>query len=319
MRTFFTQDPRPDSRPGLVWKEKSIEVLRSHGIDLYREICCAFGTDTYFARYVQNLRAGGVCLEAALTSEWFRSLHEIPLHVCILPDAKFFHFGTTRQLVASGIAVLKEDSGRLARTTLILNSEIRGEVKGHHAWIDGCSVDATLVLEGLNVVVGADISEPLTLPKGACFDMSMGISREGVPVWFLRFYDIDDSFKHSAEAGGTLCGIPLGQWLEDMGGAVSDIWSPDVPSRERTLWNARVFPALKEHQEFREWLWLLHAESPTTEQKTRFWTAERYSSSEIAVRVDHTQFLARRSAMRSTGIRHDNGHAIHAGTNCRMS
>jgi hypothetical protein len=137
----------------------------------------------------------------------------------------------------------------------------------------------------------------------------MGISREGVSVWFLQFYHIDDSFKHSADAGGTFCGIPLGQWLEYMGGAVSDIWSSDVPLRERTLWNARVFPALKEHQEFREWLWLLHADSATTEQKTRFWTAERYSSSEIAVRVDQSQFLARRSAIRSAGIRHRNGRA----------
>jgi len=73
----------------------------------------------------------------------------------------------------------------------------------------------------------------------------------------------------------------------------------DVPSHERTLWNARVFPALKERQELREWLWLLDVGSATAEQKGRFWAADRYSSSEIAVRVDQSQFHARRDALRS--------------------
>lgn len=317
LRAFFTLAPRPEGEPGLVWKQKSLEIVRSHGVDFYREICCAMGTDTMFVQYVQNLRAGGAYFEAVLTAEWFRSLHDIPLHVSILPCAKFLHFGTTRQLITSGVSLLKQDAGKAARTTLILNSDIQGEVVGNHAWIEGCSVDTRLVLEGWNVLVGADISEPLTLSKGACFDMSMGINRDGEKVWFLRCYDVDDSFKQTADTGGTFCGILLRQWLHEMGGVVSDIWAVEVPPQERTLWNARVFPALKEHREFREWWWLFHAGSATTEQKSRFWAADRYSSSEIAVRVDQLQFHARRNTMRSRARHADDGGPIPVGTNCR--
>jgi len=303
MGTFLTRGLRPDGELGLVWKEKSLEVLLSHGIDLYREIFCALGKGPQFGarfvQYVRNLRAGGAHLDAALTSEWFRTLHEIPLRVCVLSESKFLHFGTTRQLVTSGIALDEEDSGTPAKTTLILNSEVQGDVVGNSSWIEGCSIDSTLVVEGFNVVVGADITEPLTLARGACFDLSMGVSREGAAVWFLRCYDIDDSFKHSADAGGTFCGLPLDRWLKNMGAVASDIWAPDVPSHERTLWNARVFLALEEHQEFREWLWLFDVGSATAEQKSSFWAADRYSSSEIAVRVDQSQFHARRDALRS--------------------
>jgi hypothetical protein len=99
-----------------------------------------------------------------------------------------------------------------------------------------------------------------------------------------------------------------------MGVVASDIWSAEVPERERTLWNARVFPALPEHQEFREWLWLLNFESATKEQKVRFLDADRYSSSEIALRVDQSEFYSRRSKIRLSAMRHDKLKPIQAQT-----
>ena len=298
MRTFFRESP--DDPSGLAWNEKFVGILLDHGIDLYREICCALGSETSFVQYVQSLRAGGLDLEACITSEWFRSLHEIPLNVSILPDAKFLHFGTTRQLITSGIALLKEDTGKPGRTTLILNSVVQAEVKANHALIEACSVEAPLRLEGNNVVVGADIAHPLALSKGTCFDLCLGTNRDGGAVWFFRCYGIDDSFKLPVEDGATFCGKLLCQWLQDMGGAESDVW-PSGISRERTLWHARVFPAFGEHQQFREWLWLFHPALATDEQKMRFWATDRYSSAEIALRVDQAYFQTRRDELRSRG------------------
>lgn len=306
MRAFFAQGSQEHGEPALVWKTEVRDALFSNGIDLYREICCALGTDTTFEQYLDSVRASGSTLDRPFLAEWFGFLRQIPLNLDMLPRCKFLHFGTTRQLVTSGIALLTEDSGRPAQTSLILNSEIHSEITGDHAWIEGCFVGDTLTLEGFNAVVGVDVVEPLRLRKGACLDMSVGISRKGERIWFLRYYDIDDTFKHSAEEGGTFCGKPLRNWLGTIGAVASDIWSPEVPERERTLWNARVFPAVKEHQRFRDWLWLLNVESATAEQKSNFLAADRYSSSEIAVRVDQTQFHVRRSRIRSTEMPHDN-------------
>jgi fucokinase len=299
LRAFFARTPQKHGGPALDWKTQVRVALYSNGIDLYREICCALGTNTTFEQYADNVRASGSTLDRPLLAEWFAFLRHIPFNLDILPRCEFLHFGTTRQLITSGIALLAEDSGKPAQTSLILNSDIQSEISADHAWVEGCSVRGTLTLEGFNAIVGVDVVEPLSLPKGACLDISAGIGRKGERVWFLRYYDIDDTFKHAAEDGGTFCGQPLQNWLGTTGAVASEIWPPEVSARERTLWNARVFPALQEHQDFRSWLWLLDVESATPAQKKSFLAADRYSSSEIAVRVDQTQFQLRRSRIQS--------------------
>src|SRR5208282_6524634 len=99
------------------------------------------------------------------------------------------------------------------QASLIVNSDVQSEIASDHAWIEGCSVRGPLILEGFNAIVGVDVVEPLSLPQGACLDISAGISRKGEKVWFLRYYGIDDTFKHSAAEGGTFCGRPLQKWL----------------------------------------------------------------------------------------------------------
>jgi fucokinase len=305
LRVFFANTPQKNEGPALDWKTSVRAALHSHGIDLYREICCALGTDTTFDQYAEDVRSSGSTLDRPLLAEWFSPLRQIPLNLDILPHCKFLHFGTTHQLITSGMALLSEDSGKPAPASLILNSDIQSEITTDHAWIEGCSVRGTLTLEGFNAIVGVDIVESLSLPKGVCVDISAGISHKGENVEFLRYYGIDDTFKHAAEEGGTFCGQPLQNWLATIGAVPSDIWPFEAPERERTLWNARVFLALQEHQDFRSWLWLLNIESATPEQKKRFLAADRYSSSEIAVRVDQTQFQLWRSRIRSARMSHE--------------
>jgi fucokinase len=301
MRAFFALG----SQGKLSWKPDVGELLVSKGIDLYREICCALGTSTTLDGYVGSVRVSGSTLERDKLAEWFSCLRQIPFSVEVLSDCQFLHFGTTRQLITSGIALLTQDLGGPAPTSLVLNSDVHGEIAAHHAWVEGCLVDGTLTLGGFNAIIGVNVTKPLQLPPGACLDMSAGIGHEGEKVWFLRYYGIDDTFKHSAEQGGTFCGISLAKWMQALGAVVSDIWPSTVPESERTLWNARVFPALEEHQEFREWLWLLHVESAREEQKIKFLNADRYSSSEIALHLDQVQFQNRRAKMRPAVMPHD--------------
>jgi fucokinase len=299
MRAFFAEGLADHGKPALEWQKEARGALYTNGINLYREICCALGTETSFEQYVGAVRASGSTLDYAVLARWFGLLRRIPLNLEILPRCKFLHFGTTRELITNGIALLAEELGRTAHTALILNSAIDSELTADQAWIEGCVVRGKLTLEGWNAVVGVDVLEPLRLQKGACFDLSAGVSRKGERVWFFRYYGIDDTFKHSAEAGGTFCGQPLQNWLEAMGADDSTIWTPEAPERERTLWNARMFPALREHQEYRLWLWLLDVKSATPEQKREFLAADRYSCAEVAVGVDQTKFYLRRKRMQA--------------------
>jgi fucokinase len=299
LRTFLATPSEPPDQPGLVWKTDVRDALFSRGIDLYREICCALGTDTSLQEYVASLGAGRSTAEQSTLAGWYRSLRQIRLSLQVLSPCKFLHFGTTWQLITSGHALLAEDSGTPSQTPLILNSRVPVGITSDSAWIEGCSIEGPVTLEGFNTVVGLDIFDPLRLPRRACLDAAEGMDRHNEEVWFLRCYAIDDSFKLSWAEGGTFCGMPLSRWLSVMGVRASDIWPPETPVREQTLWNARVFPAEKDQQAFRNWLWLFEVESATPEQKSEFLAADRYSSAEIAVRVDPARFHARRSALRS--------------------
>ena len=299
MRAFFEESDQGRSKSVLDWKTAARGALYSNGIDLYREICCVLGSETNCEQYVDAVRASGSTLDRGLLANWFSQLQRIPLSLEILPRCKFLHFGTTRELITNGIALVTEDSGKAERSSLILNNAIDSEVTADHAWIEGCVIRGKVVLEGWNAVVGVDVLENLRLQRGACVDLSAGIGREGERVWFFRYYGIDDTFKHSAGDGGTFCGQPLQKWLETIGTDASAIWPPEVAERERTLWNARVFPALKEHQGFRDWLWLLNVESATPEQRGEFLAADRYSCAEVVVRVDPAEFYLRRKRMQS--------------------
>ncbi len=289
----------------LPWKPAMQTAILEHGIDLYREICCALGTEATLDHYMRSVRSSGSKLDDSVLAELFHALHGIPLNLEMLAHCGFLHFGSTRQLITSGIALMTQDEGAVpVMTTLAMNDDVNGEgvIAGIDAWVEGCRVSAPLRLERRNVVTGIDVTSQLTLSEGACVDVSAGVSRHGAKVWFVRCYGVDDTFKHSLGKGATFCGISLADWIEAVGVAHSQIW-PDAPlDEERTLWNARLFPAEGDPQAYREWLWFFDVAHATPEQQKTFLSADRYSAMEVAMQVDQAAFYERRSVTRSAEV-----------------
>lgn len=290
---------------GISWTQTGWGIVLSHGIDLYREICCALGADATFGQYLNAVRSSGCKLDETVLARLFAELRAIPLHLQVLRQCSFLHFGSTGQLITSGSELVAQDRGAAPPNRILAvgtDAGSGGTIDGHDAWVEGCRLRSPLRLQGRNVVVGVDVSKPLELPEGACLDLSPGRDRQDRSVWFIRYYGVDDAFKHSINGGATLCGRPLAAWLRAAGVADSDVWSSDTPESERTLWTARVFPAEREHEGYRRWRWMLDIDRATSEQKSSFLAADRYSSSEIAVRVDYDAFHGRRAAIRAGEI-----------------
>ena len=300
---------------GITWTPEAWHILLTHGIDLYREICAALGTDTTWEHYLNTVRASGSKLHESVLSKVFSELRTIPLHLQLLSHSSFLHFGSTSQLISSGLELAAEDTGAApADNTLAINNLIHDEARidATEAWVEGCRLSAPILLEGSNVVVGVDVADPFELPEGACLDVSQGFDRDRKRVWFIRYCNVTDTFKHSVAGGATFCGKPLAEWLRSASIPESEVWSADTPNSERTLWNARVFPAEREHSGYLEWRWMLDAENATTGQKRRFLAADRYSSAEIAVRVDQDAFHTRRAAIRAVQIQKSLGALLRA-------
>jgi fucokinase len=265
---------------GLRWRPAAWANVLTHGLDLYREICCALGTEATLEQYLSAVRSSGSKWDQADLSGLFAELHPIPLHCQMLRSCEFLHFGSSSELITSGLELVSPPHGVIS-----IGNEMKagGAIEGRNCWVEGCRLRAPLRLAGRNVVVRVEVSRPLEMPAGGCLDLTAGTDRLGRDVWFVRYYGVDDSFKHAIRAGATFCGQRLIEWLRIAGVPFADVWSEGIPEAERTLWNARLFPAELESGAYPRWHWMLTVDRATPEQVQSLIAADRYSAAEIAV------------------------------------
>lgn len=253
------------------------EMMLKRGVDLYREVCCALGTDGSLEHYAGSARASGSEWTVGELAAVYPALRRIPFRVEVSPRCEFLHFGSTKQLIESGTALSGGES------LLVMNSVVEAGMRGGESWVEGCRVSAPVTLGGRNVLVGVDVREPLALPRGAAIDV---LSGEG--GWFIRCYGVEDDFKTPAENGGRFCGLPLLEWMAAAEMEPEEFWRE---GEARTLWSARVFP-WSSTPEIEPWLWMF-----APERRDSYRAAKRYSAEEIALLSDQEAFHARRRAL----------------------
>lgn len=239
LRTF---DVTHDGTGKLAWADPMRQTILDHGLDLYREICCAMGSEATAAHHRQQARASGSTWDEAALEGVYLAVRDIPFNLQVLPHCSFLHFGATRQLI-DGLALVQQDLGAApAVSHLSINNEIgkAGGIAGPASWVEGCRLTAPLALAGNSVVVGVDVDEPLSLPEGACLDVIYGHDRAGEKAWFVRCYGVNDAFKDRADGGALFCGQPLLAWLAAVGAKPEDVWDANVLPEPRTLWDARL-------------------------------------------------------------------------------
>ena len=293
---FRAFDVQPD-KSGPQFSAAMENLVLSQGLDLYREICCALGAEATAEHHRTSSVASGSNWSAEQLARAYTVLSPVPFSAQVLPQCEFLHFGTTRQLITSGLELLAHDNRPSGPgTCLSLNNRLTqgGRILGGDSWAEGCRLAAPLKLAGQNVVVGVDVESPLELPTGACLDVIAGETRAGCGTWFVRAYHLGDTFKDTLDRGATLAGRPLIEWLATVGAKAEDVWAADIPPARRSLWDARVFPAVDSPQGYRDWLWMFDPATATAAQKEAFQRADRYSVAEIALLADMDAFYKRR-------------------------
>ena len=280
-------------------------ALMERGVDFYREICCAMGQAADLDHYVASAQGSGSKWSGGMLAELFKTLSTVPFNVQLLKHCDFLDFGASRAIISSGTRLLQEDRGvTFLQTYLDVNNEMTpgGAVHGSASWVESCRIQSSLQLGGSNVVVGVDIDEPLALPTGACLDVIQGRDERDKAVWFVRCYGIDDTFKEPVGAGAVFCGKDVLTWLDDVGADEADVWDAGVARPDRTIWNAALFPAAKQPNAYRHWLWMLDPGGASEAQHAAWRRADRYSLEQILALADHQGFYQRRRAIRAAVI-----------------
>ncbi len=282
------------------------EGVMEWGLDFYREICCAMGVESSPEHHCRSAQESGSKWDAQSLGGLYEAFESVPFHVRLLKHCDFMDFGTSGALIANGTRLLQEDRGAMLLQRFVdINNEVAadGVVAGAASWIEGCRIGAAVTLGGQNVVVGIDVDEPLAVEPRGCLDVIEGGDKEGAKVWFVRCYGVDDTFKAPIDEGAIFCNMELSTWLKAVGAKAVDIWDEETPPGERTLWNARLFPAVKEHQEYRQWLWM-HTPGKAKKKDCQAWRkAERYSLEEILAAADQEAFHRRRRQIRTALVR----------------
>ncbi len=291
---------------GLCWSGPVGEGIEQAGLDFYREICCALGTDASADHHRKSARQSGSGLSDELLGRLFEGLHSVPFHVRALPHCGFLHFGTSAQMVPSGQELLRIEQGvSQVSEPLTMNTAVEpgGSLTGVDAWVEGCRVSAPVTFAGRNMLVGADVAEPLSLGEGACLDVLPGTDDEGNEAWYVRCYGVDDPIKSPLNDGATLGNMPLGDWMQAAGVSAEDLWDADVPAGDRSVWTARLFPRTDRPDAWRDWLWMFEPTSASRKQRKAYLASERFSLAEMATLADQDGFHARRAGLRAGQLR----------------
>jgi len=291
---------------GLIWRGPLADSIESTGLDIYREICCAIGGETGWRNYVREVREAGSAVAESALRALYQGLRRLPFHVHVVPRFRFLHFGTLQDLIESGKALAgAEADGPGAGAGVVINSRVggRGNILGRNFWVEGCRIEAPLTLAGDNVVVGADIKAPLAIPGGGCLDVIEGRAKDGRKGWFVRAYSTNDVLHRGVEEGARLAGLPVHEWLRAMDAGPEDVWDGEETAGERTIWNGRFFPFVRDKERCLNWLWLLEPLGATADRKREWLEADRYSLEEIASRAELDSFHSRRLAIRGEVVR----------------
>jgi len=291
---------KPGKNTGLEINGPLGQSVFHHEVDFYREICVALGTQATEEHYLQTMQQCGSPWNTTTLKGLYQGLRPIAFHVNALTHCHFLHFGTTRQIITSAYALIQRERLNTApREVLSLNNHItsRGQIQGTTSLVEGCCIQDSVVLTGGNVVTGADITRRLRLAKTICLDITPGQNR-----FYLRIYSCLDKLNDRADSGATFCRIPVLDWLKLCNASQDTVWDTSLPASQKTLWTARLFPALATQAELHAWLWMADPTTATPEQIQTWKNTERFSSSEISALANHQAFHARRTQFRALSV-----------------
>ncbi len=276
-------------------------------LNLYGDLLLPLAGSTEYPAYLADESDGPatVPVRAARKVIW-NLLRGTPFAVEQVQPAVFVHFGSSReywQMAADDpdLAALCGWEGQAASWVgeqvtafaplVAINAAVEGAVSPGPAplLVTDCCLTGPLSWEGPALLSGIDTARPLTLRAGIALDqLSIG---EGETV--TRCFGLSDDPKRAThDSRATFCNRPWTEWLAAARVDPADLWG-DLPDRDRTLWNARLFPARPSREDSLALaLPLQQPESAPDGWRERWLAARRLSLGDSAAQADGDRLLA---------------------------
>lgn len=215
-------------------------------------------------------------------------INNLTVAVLPLPGGEFYHFGTSRELITSTLAIQNKvyDQRRVLQrkvkphpSMFVQNAIVKVALlpENDTLWIENSWIGDRWKLSREHIITGIPENDwKLELQKGICVDV--------VPMagFVARPYHIDDAFR-----GLEWMGMPVSKWLADRG------LSTAKPGTEKYCVEpfddfqfARVFPLVSSVEELGLVLrWMIS--EPALEEGRELWaTSKKFSADELSAGAD---------------------------------
>ena len=209
-----------------------------------------------------------------------------------LSEGGFYHFGTSRELISSSLALQNkviDQSSIWTRNVkphpamFVQNAVVDialNENQGN-LWIENSHISSGWSLGGDQVITGVPTNDwNINLPKGISLDIT--------PVgdkYAIRPYGIDDVFRGPiGDVDTKWMGMDLESWLSVRGLSINECGlSPNVDIEE-----AALFPLVSVLEDIESLIrWMIDSENSDNKKARRLWLeSTRLSASEIAAQAD---------------------------------
>lgn len=258
----------------------------------------------------------GEILNYDLYSDFGQALGENPtivdeelnsLKVAVLPlqDGEFYHYGTSREMISSTMAIqnLVYDQraimhlGVKAHPSIFTQNcccEIKFEPSNPNIWIENSWVPSTWTLTHENIITGVPQNDwTISLTPGVCVD----IVPIGESEWVLRPYGFNDAMRGDLQDNTTnYLGRPVEEWLTKRG------ISADSIEGNTDLQNSRIFPVCNDITEMGRLLQWMIAETPTIDMTSVWSSMQRLSANEISDQANLRRLQSQRLTLRKANL-----------------
>lgn len=243
---FMLQKPSVEEMAGLmqdylflmdigIWllSDRAVELMVKHSTDKNGDV-------TFYDMYSEFGLALGA--HPRIVDE---ELNGLKVAILPLPGGEFHHYGTSREMISSTLAVqncvvdqraIMHYKVKAHPAMFVQNAELQLKLTAENAetWIENSFIAKGWQLHNRNIITGVPRNDwALKVPEGVCID----VVPMGETEFVARPYGFNDKFKGSLKEASTLfLGRPVTEWLAERGLAAEDIRGYE------DLQSAAVFP-----------------------------------------------------------------------------
>lgn len=195
-----------------ILSDRAVDLLRKMSSENNGEIC-------FYDLYSQF-----GCALGENPSKPDERLSELKAVAIPLPNGEFHHFGTTRELLSSTLALqnrivdqrkILHRKSKPAPSLFVQNCIMKRPLtsENENIWIENSWIGTNWNLTKKNVVTGVPLNDwPITLTPGKCLDI-VPIGEHGFAV---RPYGFDDLMRGAtADESTTFTGMPVSEWARE--------------------------------------------------------------------------------------------------------